>query len=70
MTRTDLQQEIVRRGITTLEAVPDTHERASLLEAAADLLTDEELSIRCRATASCLREAEAAQLSLFNSFRR
>ncbi len=63
------QQEIIRRGIGTIKTVPDPLERAELLQAAAELLVaaDEELSMKCSATANCLREAENCQLHLFNS---
>ena len=64
-----IQQEIIRRGISTIKNVPDPLERAELLQAAAELLAEvnEDLAIKCRATATCLREAESCQLHLFNS---
>jgi len=63
------QQQLILRGLVSIESISDPAKRAELLEAAAYLITDEELSNRCRATAACLREAEAAQGRLFNSIR-
>lgn len=63
-------QELIRRGVASLGDVPNAADRAALLVTAAEQLADEDLAMSCRATASCLREAEAAQLRLFQSIRR
>ena len=64
-----LQQELIMRALQTLPAVADPLHRADLLQAAADALGDEEISNGCRATASCIREAERCQLNFFNAIK-
>jgi hypothetical protein len=62
-------QELIIRALATLPSVSDPLHRADLLQAAAESLTDPEISIACRATASCIREAERCQLTLFSSIQ-
>ncbi len=68
-TRTDYQQELIRKGLIAVEELTSSSERANFLSAASDMLADPQLAERCRATASCLREADNAQMRLFDSIR-
>lgn len=69
MSNTNYHQELILKGLIAVETEPSSEERARFLTAAADMLHDPSLAERCRVTARCLREAEGAQLRLFNSIR-
>ena len=69
MTIAQYQQELILKGLMAVESLPSSEERANFLEAAACLITNQQLAERCNVTARCLREAEMAQLRLFNSLR-
>lgn len=64
-----LTQELIMRAIATLPSVPDPLHRADLLQAAAEQLDDQQVATACRATATCIREAERCQLNLFSSIK-
>lgn len=68
-TPTYYQQELIRKGLIAVEELPSSSERANFLFAASEMLADTRLSECCRATATCLMEAENAQLRLFDSIR-
>jgi hypothetical protein len=65
----EAEQQLIIRGLSTVETILCLNERIALLDAAARLLADKDLSQRCSVTAACLREAEGAQLRLFKSLR-
>lgn len=65
----DAEQELILRGLATVETATCPSQRLALLEAASRLLVDEALAHRCSVTAAVIREAESAQLRLFQSLR-
>ncbi len=65
------QEKLIRFGVASIESTQTSPaERIALLEAAADLLPEaSDLSHQCSVTAACIKQAEEAQLSLFNAAR-
>lgn len=69
MSLTPHQRDLILRGLRSVETIDSAAERIALLNAAADLLQGDEVSVNCRVTARIVQEAEDAQLRLFNTIR-
>ena len=65
------QEQLIRLGVASIEHTQTSPaDRAAMLEAAARLLPESsDFSTKCSVTAACIKQAEEAQLTLFQSAR-